>query len=295
LFGILQQFLVVAGFAQVMHGIIIYTGGCRGDYLNGCLAHVISEQISTFHTLLTHLILGHAEGGIFWCYGLATFARFLGSFSELGWAWNRAPSGHHVSAEFVESFVIFFYGITNTWMERFGAHPGDPYTNKQIQHISIAVMFWFAGLVGMGLESRRLRRWLAAMATASLNPSRRNSDGVAEPASYAGSFNPFPALVIGVTGAAMSAHFQTYLFQVSLPHFPTWGLNVILVVCANAVRTGPNTCPLGLLSHWVCRLAMSNLFLRLARPAPLCPSLSSSVRSPGKFPPGVRRSHLHLQ
>ena len=53
LFGVLQQFLVVAGFAQVMHGIIIYTGGCRGDYLNGCLAHVISEQTSTFYRFPT--------------------------------------------------------------------------------------------------------------------------------------------------------------------------------------------------------------------------------------------------
>jgi len=99
-------------------------------------------------------------------------------------------------------------------MERFGALPGDPYTTKQIQHISIAVMFWFAGLIGMGLESRRLRRWLAAMSTASLMAKNKNSDAVAEPASYGASFNPFPALVIGVTGAAMSAHFQTYLFQV---------------------------------------------------------------------------------
>jgi hypothetical protein len=137
----------------------------------------------------------------------------------LGWAWNRAPSGQHVSAEFIESLVIFLYGITNTWMERFGAHPGDPYTTKQVQHISIAVMFWFAGLVGMGLESRRLRRWLAAVSTASFKASTsRNSDAVTEPTSYTGSFNPFPALVIGVTGAAMSAHFQTYLFQVSVPH-----------------------------------------------------------------------------
>lgn len=103
-------------------------------------------------------------------------------------------------------------------MERFGAHPGDPYTTKQIQHISIAVMFWFAGLVGMCLESRRLRHWLAAISTASLKASRRNSNAVAEPASYRGSFNPFPALVIGVTGAAMSAHFQTYVFQVSVSH-----------------------------------------------------------------------------
>ena len=83
------------------------------------------------------------EGGIFWCYGLVTFARFLGSFSELGWAWNRAPcpdgrkSG--VSAEFVESLVIFVYGATNTWMERFGVSPSTPYSTKEIQHISIAV------------------------------------------------------------------------------------------------------------------------------------------------------------
>lgn len=105
-------------------------------------------------------------------------------------------------------------------MERFGAQPGDSYTTKEIQHIGIAVMFWFAGLLGMGLESRRLRRWLAAVATASLVTSNRNNDVVAEPASYEGSFNPFPALVIGVTGAAMSAHFQTYLFQVRVAPRP---------------------------------------------------------------------------
>jgi len=117
--------------------------------------------------------------------------------------------------------VIFFYGITNTWMERFGAKPGDAYTTKEVQHISIAIMFWFAGLVGMGLESLRLRRWLSAMATASLIASNRNSDVVTEPASYGASFNPFPALVIGVTGAAMSAHAQTYLFQVQI--HALWG------------------------------------------------------------------------
>ena len=89
-----------------------------------------------------------AEGGIFWSYGLFSFARFLGTFSELGWAWNRAPNRNIVSGEFVECFVIFSYGATNTWMERFGANPGDPFTTKQIQHISIAVMFCFAGLVG---------------------------------------------------------------------------------------------------------------------------------------------------
>ncbi|TFY76364.1 hypothetical protein EWM64_g7648 [Hericium alpestre] len=196
-FGTLERVLVFAGFIEFLTGSVLYTGICRENYVNGCLAHLI-------------------KGGIFWCYGLATFARFLGSFSDLGWAWNRVPVGDNVSAEFVESAVIFVYGITNTWMERFGANPGDPYTTKEVQHISIAVMFWFAGLLGMSIESRCLRRWFAAVSTAALKKENASREAVAEPASYSGSFNPFPALVIGITGAAMSAHHQTYQFQVEI-------------------------------------------------------------------------------
>lgn len=138
----------------------------------------------------------------------------------MGWAWNISPVGNHISAELVESTVIFLYGISNTWMERFGARPGDPFTTKQVQHISIAVMFWFAGLVGMSMESRRVRKWLAASAASALGPERSGS--ISEPPSYRGSFNPFPALVIGVTGAAMSAHAQTYLFQVQIHQLWGW-------------------------------------------------------------------------
>ncbi|KAG2013476.1 cytoplasmic protein [Coprinopsis cinerea AmutBmut pab1-1] len=202
-FIVAERSLVVAGLGQVISGIVVYTGGCRENYINGCLAHLI-------------------KGAIFWCYGLLTFARFLGSFAERGWAWNQAPTKQRFTAEFTESFVIFLYGVTNTWMERFGAKPGDPYTTKQIQHISIAVMFWFAGLVGMGIESRRVRRWLASSTFASVsNPAEMPQDAVTEPPSYRGSFNPFPALVIGVTGAAMAAHFQTYVFQVQIHQL--WG------------------------------------------------------------------------
>lgn len=75
-------------------------------------------------------------------------------------------------------------------------------------------MFWFAGLIGMGIESRRVRRWLAASVSASAQSIIGSQGTVDEPPSYVSSFNPFPALVIGVTGAAMSAHAQTYLFQV---------------------------------------------------------------------------------
>ncbi|KAI6047315.1 hypothetical protein EDC04DRAFT_2622773 [Pisolithus marmoratus] len=199
--AILERLLVFAAFGLTLTGIVVYTGGCRNNYINGCLAHLI-------------------KGGIFWCYGLFTFARFLGSHSEMGWAWNVSPIDNHISAELVESTVIFLYGISNTWMERFGAHRGDPYTTKQVQYISIAVMFWFAGLVGMGMESRRVREWLAASAASAVRPAR--SGNISEPPSYRGSFNPFPALVIGVTGAAMSAHAQTYLFQVQIHQLWGW-------------------------------------------------------------------------
>ncbi|KAI0693814.1 hypothetical protein BC835DRAFT_1275468 [Cytidiella melzeri] len=202
IFAISERGLVFAGLFQLTSGIVVYTGGCRENYINGCLAHLI-------------------KGGIFWSYGLVSFARYLGAFSELGWAWNRAPSKSYVSAEFVECLVIFVYGVTNTWMERFGAAPGSPYTTKQVQHISIAVMFWFAGLIGMAIESKRVRRWLASSSAAALPPATRSQEAVAEPPSYIASFNPFPALCIGITGAAMAAHHQTYVFQIQIHQL--WG------------------------------------------------------------------------
>lgn len=67
---------------------------------------------------------------------------------------------------------------------------------------------------GMGIESKRIRTWLASSAF-SIQGARSGQDSVDEPPSYSASFNPFPALVIGVTGAAMSAHFQPYVFAVS--------------------------------------------------------------------------------
>jgi hypothetical protein len=99
---------------NLIFGII---GGCRQNYINGCLAHLISKFIPP--ELLSNLISSpNVEGGIFWCYGLISFARFLGWCSERGWSWNRAPSSGYPTAEMVESTLIFLYGATNTWMER---------------------------------------------------------------------------------------------------------------------------------------------------------------------------------
>ena len=42
MFATTERVLVFAGFLQVVTGIVIYTGGCRGNWANGCLAHLIS-------------------------------------------------------------------------------------------------------------------------------------------------------------------------------------------------------------------------------------------------------------
>ncbi|GAA5828972.1 hypothetical protein JCM5353_005187 [Sporobolomyces roseus] len=196
-----MSILVLLAYIQVFNGVAIYFSFCRENYLNGCLAHGI-------------------KGSIFFWYGLLTFARYCGGMSKLGWAWNRKPGGRTIfTAEFVESFVIFLYGATQTWMERWGK--SGSYSVKDVQHISIAIMesrFWAAGALGMLLENRYVRDWLAIPA---VQASNEEFDRITQPASSSFSFNPFPALVIGVTGIAMSAHHQTYQFQVEI--HALWG------------------------------------------------------------------------
>ncbi|GAA5983703.1 hypothetical protein JCM11641_000939 [Rhodosporidiobolus odoratus] len=198
-FAFAQRMLIILGYIEVCTGVAVWTGSCREKYLNGCLAHII-------------------KGSIFSWYGLLTFARYLGAFSTLGWSWNRNPRDNDSfwTAEFVESLVIFVYGSTNTWMERFGKH--GAWGVKDVQHTSIAIMFWAAGTLGMLLESRSVRSWLS---TPAAHSSGRSVERISPPASASFPFNPFPALVIGVTGAAMAAHHQTYQFQVDVHQL--WG------------------------------------------------------------------------
>ena len=222
LYTTLSRGLVPLAFTVVYVSIAVYTGSCRRLFKNVCLAHGI-------------------KGGIFFWYGILTFVRFLGAFGEYGWAWNKRPTPENSqhspaafwrrnmpSGEFIECFVIFLYGISNTWLERLGAQRGDPYTVKQIQHISIAVMFWFVGLVGMGLESTRVRQLLsrpivgAHPAAAVPNPGQDAVLAQVQPPSYISSFNPFPALVIGATGVAMAAHHQDYEYEVKV--HVLWGI-----------------------------------------------------------------------
>lgn len=89
------------------------------------------------------------KGGIFFWLGLFTLGRWSGSFGELGWAWNIKPKESkkwRPSAEFVESFLIFFYGSTNIFLEHIGNWGGE-WAPQDLEHISITVLFIGGGLV----------------------------------------------------------------------------------------------------------------------------------------------------
>ena len=112
-----------------------------------------------------------------------------------------------------QSWRSIYYKGDSTYQHCSKNEPFFPPSFRLSQRFA-QVMFCFAGLIGMGIESRRMRKWLSYSVFPSSKSSNLPQEATEEPQSYRSSFNPFPALVIGVTGAAMSAHAQTYLFQV---------------------------------------------------------------------------------
>ncbi|KAG2232601.1 hypothetical protein INT48_009810 [Thamnidium elegans] len=147
----------------------------------GCIAHLI-------------------KGGIFFFYGIITFGRYLGAFADRGWAWNQVDNGGS-SFEMIECVLIFVYGITNTWMEHFGQD--STWTHKDLEHASLAFMWWWCGLIGILVESKRIARLL-----------QRTSS------SY--SLNPFPALTVLITGISMGNHHQDSEYSSNI-HW-MWGI-----------------------------------------------------------------------
>lgn len=165
---------------------------CRSWEVLGCIAHLI-------------------KGGIFYFYGIATFGRYLGAFANRGWAWNRVDGASGYSFEMIESSLIFVYGITNTWMEHFGQD--SAWTHKDLEHASLAFMWWWCGLIGILVESRAIRRLLERTILTKTNT---------EAPSQGYSLNPFPALTVVFTGLSMGLHHQETAYSSNI-HF-MWGL-----------------------------------------------------------------------
>ena len=218
---VLEKVLLLLGFATIASGFLVYGGLSRDRKVFSILAHFI-------------------KGGIFFWYGLLTLGRWMGAFTEFGWAWNIRPSHPSVarwktripSAEFIESFTIFFYGASNVFLEHLN-NWGKAWTAQDLEHISITVLFFGGGLLGMLIESTWIREQFNMsvvvqqdhddeVADASRFSADESADQMwAQPKTYRIPLNPMPALVIMILGAMMSGHHQDSM--VSTMMHAQWG------------------------------------------------------------------------
>lgn len=80
-------------------------------------------------------------------------------------AWNIRPKSASKrwtpTAEFVESFLIFFYGSTNIFLEHLGKSGGD-WSFEDLEHVSITVLFIGGGLVSFWSPILSLNRAVTA-------------------------------------------------------------------------------------------------------------------------------------
>ncbi|KAH8799748.1 integral membrane protein [Xylogone sp. PMI_703] len=207
---VLERAVLVLGFLGITTGIVIYTGIFRGRNIFNGLAHFI-------------------KGGIFFWYGFLTFARWMGCFADMGWAWNLKPSRSLVgkvasmpSAEFVESAVICFYGVSNVFLERL-ANTDGKWAAIDLEHVSITLLFFGGGLLGMIIESTYVRDLLRSNLTIIRADSALpgESASFSQPKQYPFSMNPMPALIIFLLGRMMSSHHQASMLS-SMIH-TQWG------------------------------------------------------------------------
>ncbi|KAF2841559.1 integral membrane protein-like protein [Patellaria atrata CBS 101060] len=149
--GVVGKLLPVVAWVQMLFGGITALGFCRGDHLGQCLAHFIM-------------------GSAFIAYGIVLTILLL-----VGQLWIKRTGR---SQEFFDSLVIAAWGCVNTFTEH---RWGGPWVHNDLQHTSMGIIWWSAGLVGIWLSKDRQGR-----------PKR----------------NLIPGIVILMTGYAMSAHPQ---------------------------------------------------------------------------------------
>lgn len=150
--GVVGKLMPIVIWVQFLFGGITALGFCRGDHTGQCLAHFIM-------------------GSAFIAYGIILTILLL-----VGQLWLRR-SGR--SQEFYDSLVIAAWGCVNTFTEH---RWGTAWVKNDLQHTSMGIIWWCAGLVGIWLSRKRDGR-----------PKR----------------NLVPAIVILLTGWGMSAHPQT--------------------------------------------------------------------------------------
>lgn len=176
--------------------------------------------------LLAHFI----KGGVFFCLGLLSLARYCGAFKNKGWAWNhkfinnyelklsrwnRIQSQGLCTMEMIESSLILFYGVTNVFLEHL-SNPGGEWSAKDLQHASIAFIYIGCGLCGV-LTEFKLASWRFEKAVhnfETFNSETLSSKIVKATPGF--SPNPFPILTIYWTGVLMSQHQQASMLSTSI-------------------------------------------------------------------------------
>lgn len=149
--GILGKLMPIASWVQMLFGVITSLGFCHEDHLGQCLAHFIM-------------------GSAFIAYGILLTILML-----VGQNWVKRTGR---SPEFFDSTVIAAWGCVNTFTEH---RWGSEWAGNDIQHTTMGVIWWCAGLAGVWLSRKR-----------DGSPKR----------------NFIPGFVILLTGWAMSSHPQ---------------------------------------------------------------------------------------
>ncbi|KAH8733146.1 hypothetical protein GQ44DRAFT_696981 [Phaeosphaeriaceae sp. PMI808] len=149
--GFTGKAMPIVTWVQFIFGGITALGFCRADHTGQCLAHFIM-------------------GSAFIAYGILLVILLL-----VGQAWLKRTGRNQ---EFFDSLVIAAWGCVNTFTEHRWGHA---WGGNDLQHTSMGIIWWTAGLLGVWLSRSRDGR-----------PKR----------------NLIPGMVIFVTGWAMSAHPQ---------------------------------------------------------------------------------------
>ncbi|KAK3074532.1 hypothetical protein LTR53_002952 [Teratosphaeriaceae sp. CCFEE 6253] len=223
-----HKLLLLAGFFALCTGFVVYGGVGRSRQIFSLAAHFV-------------------KGGIFVWYGVLTLGRWMGAFSEFGWAWNIRPEYPIVarwktrvpSAEFVESFVIWLYGASNVFLEHLNNWGGE-WHPQDFEHVSITALFFGGGLLGMLIDSAWFRKQLNTSVAVQRSQDLQLTDASRfaahspestadhvpdelwqEPKTYKVPLNPMPGLVIMILGIMMGAHEQDSM--VSTMMHAQWG------------------------------------------------------------------------
>ncbi|KAM0752743.1 hypothetical protein T439DRAFT_181803 [Meredithblackwellia eburnea MCA 4105] len=156
--GVIGKTFPVVGWVQCVFGGIASLGFCFGEHFGQCLAHFIMGSAFIAYAMIMLLMMRVGAGFLL---------------------------RHKVSQEYLDSWVIMVWGIVNTFTEHDFLQKSNHWSHKDMQHVSLGVLWWAGGALGIFLS--------------------RN-----------GKRNVVPALIIGMTGFAMSAHGQSLEFSTTI-------------------------------------------------------------------------------